>query len=106
MRAIGMGRAEVTLIFLTEIFLVVSVSCLAGLGLYMIFSHLLSIPKMEGGSSLDMFLLDGHLHFVMHPLTGWLSGAAVIGSTLGIAYLSARKASGLLPAQALRDQRN
>lgn len=101
-RAIGMRRGHVKLVFLMEIVYLVAVSWLVGTVLSFLIMYLLKLIQFSYDNALSMLMVDRRLYFV----TTWqmLLQNLLLVLVFGMvtAYFPARRASLLNPAEAFR----
>jgi ABC-type transport system, involved in lipoprotein release, permease component len=105
MRACGMQRGAVKRLFLTESLFMAIGGTVAGWIAAGAFMGILSLFNFGTASVLSLFLKNGHFSFLPQPLTMLAHFALVLALTLAAAYLPARKASLLSPAEALRSSK-
>jgi len=102
MRAIGMQRGQVRNLFLLEALFLAIAGMLVGIALAALVMGILSLFNLGVDSPLFMILRKGHFSFKV-PLGRGLMNVFIIAIlTLCAAYLPARSAARLEPAQALR----
>lgn len=102
LRAIGMQRAEVRNIFLTEALVLALGGAFAGLIVASGLSVILGLIPFSADSPLQLFLVDNTLAFPVVPANILSTLLIITLATLGAAFLPARKAARLDPAVALR----
>jgi putative ABC transport system permease protein len=102
MRSLGMQRPSVKRLFLYEAGFLAAGGTLAGLALAGIIMAVLSLFNFGTASFFSLLLHNGHLSFAVGAGQVILDFAIVLILTLLAAYLPARKASLLEPAEALR----
>lgn len=101
-RALGMQRPDVLVLFLLEAFFLALFGALLGLGLAGVTMVILSQINLGLDSPIYILLKNGYLTFV---LTFWqvvVNFGVVIGLTLVAAYIPSRKAALMPPVDALR----
>ena len=102
MRAIGMQRSQVRNLFLLEALFLALGGVVVGLVVALIVMGIVSLFNLGVDTPLFMILKNGHFSFKV-PLTRGISNILIIAAlTLAAAYLPARAAARLEPAQALR----
>ncbi len=102
MRAIGMQRGQVKNLFLLEALFLALGGVVVGLVVALIVMGILSLFNLGVDTPLFMILKNGHFSFKV-PLVRGISNVLIIAAlTLAAAYLPARAAARLEPAQALR----
>jgi putative ABC transport system permease protein len=102
MRAIGMQRGQVRNLFLLEALFLAIAGMVVGIALAALVMGILSLFNLGVDSPLFMILRKGHFSFKV-PLGRGLMNILIIAIlTLCAAYLPARSAARLEPAQALR----
>jgi len=105
MRACGMQRDSVRNLFLMEAFFLATAGTVAGWVAAGLFMGVLSLFNFGTNSVLSLFLKSGHFSFSPLPLSMLGNFALVAILTLIAAYLPARNASRLAPAEALRSSK-
>ena len=102
MRAVGMQRAQVRNLFLLEALFLALAGAVVGLAAAAVVMAVLSLFKLGTNSPLFMLLRGGHFSFKV-PIWQAVENIAIIAAlTLLAAFLPARSAARLLPAEALR----
>lgn len=104
MRAFGMQRNTVRNIFVTEAAFIGLGGALAGIAVAGLAMIVLSAIEFTNQSVLQFFLDTGHLTFHLIPANIVVNLSLVMITTLSAAYLPARAAARLRPADALRRQ--
>ncbi len=102
MRAIGMQRGQVRNLFLLEALFLAIAGMAMGIALAAIVMGILSLFNLGIDSPLFMILRKGHFSFKVPLGRGLMNVIVVAVLTLCAAYLPARSAARLEPAQALR----
>ena len=105
LRAIGFQASQILSLFLLETLFLAIISCAAGVALsFLVMRGLSSIPFELSDNPMGMLLVDGHLYFA--PTAGGvlLSVAIISLMATATAFLPARSAARLPPADALRHQ--
>jgi putative ABC transport system permease protein len=101
-RAVGMQRNQVRNLFLTEALVLAVGGALAGVVLALIVGGIVSVIPITTDTPIVMFLEENTFAFPVEPVQ--VAGTLIILTviTLVSAYLPARKAARLRPADALR----
>ena len=102
MRAFGMQRNMVRNIFVAEALFIGLGGALAGLVAAVVVMYALSFIRFTDTSALQFFLRNNHLSFRVLPGSVLLNMTILMAMTLFSAYLPARAAAKLRPADALR----
>lgn len=102
MRAVGMQRSAVRIIFLMEAGFIGLLGALVGLVLAGVAMLILSQLTLQTDSPLQFFLDDGQLTFVVPPLSMVANVAILLVLSLFAAFIPARRAARMDPAVALR----
>jgi len=101
-RALGMQRHDVMVLFLLEAFFLALGGALLGLALAGITMFILGLINLGLDSAIYILLKNGYLTFLLSPWQVLLNFSVVIGLTLAAAYVPSRKAAYLSPVDALR----
>jgi putative ABC transport system permease protein len=101
-RALGMQRGAVRNTFLLEALYIALGGAMAGIVLALILAGLLSLIGFSQSSPMAIFMLSGHLSFIVRPLQVFGNVAILVLFSMAAAYLPARKAARIEPANALR----
>jgi putative ABC transport system permease protein len=102
MRAVGMQRTQVRNLFILEALFLALAGAVVGLAAAAAVMGVLSLFKLGTNSPLFMLLRNGHFSFKV-PIWQAVENIAIIAAlTLLAAFLPARSAARLLPAEALR----
>jgi putative ABC transport system permease protein len=102
MRAIGMQQGAVRNIFMMEALFIGVGGALAGLVIASVVMLLLSLIRFTSSSALQFFLSHNRLTFRLVPSSVLLNFVLLMGMTVLAAYVPARAAARLKPADALR----
>ncbi len=102
MRAMGMQQPQVRNMFLLEALFLALGGTIAGLALAAVAMGLISLVNLGVNSPLFILLRNGHLSFRVPILQAVRNLAIIAVLTLVAAWIPARAAARLLPAQALR----
>ena len=102
MRAVGMQRRQVRNLFLLEALFLALGGAVAGIAVAGVVMGVLSLFDLGTNTPLFMLLRNGHFSFKVPVLRAVQNVAIIAVLTLAAAYLPARSAARLLPAQALR----
>jgi putative ABC transport system permease protein len=102
MRAIGMQRPQVRNLFLLEAMFLALGGAVAGIVAAALIMAVLSAFNLGVNSPIFMLLRNGHLSFMVPVWKGAQNIAIIAVLTLFAAWLPARSAARLLPAEALR----
>jgi len=105
MRALGMQRPGVKRLFLFEAGFLAAGGTVVGMAAAGIVMLVLSLFDFGTGTFFSLLMKNGHLSFLIHPSQVVLNFAIVLVLTLLAAFLPARKASRLEPAEALRSSK-
>jgi putative ABC transport system permease protein len=101
-RALGMQRPDVMVLFLLEAFFLALFGALMGLGLAGITMAILSQINLGLDSPIYILLKNGYLTFVLSFWQVILNFSVVIGLTIVAAFIPSRKAALMPPVDALR----
>jgi putative ABC transport system permease protein len=101
-RAIGMQRNQVRDMFLVEATFLAVAGAVIGLAGSFVAQGILSAISFDASSAMAVFLDSGHLAFPVNLGTISLTLFLLTGATLFAAYLPARRAAQMRPADALR----
>lgn len=104
MRAVGMQRGGVRRLFLLEAFFIAAGGILAGLAAALLAMQVLSLVDFYPNPHTALFLDKGRLLFALKPIQLAANTAVIATLSLAAAWLPARRASRIDPAQALRTQ--
>ncbi|MGA2976602.1 MAG: FtsX-like permease family protein [Spirochaetia bacterium] len=102
MRAIGTQRPQVRNLFLLEALFLAIGGMIVGIAVAAIVMGILSLFNLGVTSPLFMILRKGHFSFKVPLAQGLMNVIIIAALTLAAAYLPARSAARLEPAQALR----
>lgn len=102
MRAIGMQRPQVRNLFLLEALFLALAGAIVGIAAAALIMAVLSAFNLGVNSPIFMLLRNGHLSFMVPVWKGAQNIAIIAVLTLLAAWLPARSAARLLPAEALR----
>ena len=102
MRAFGMQRVQVRLLFLTEAASLALVSSAVGLLVGLAALRLLSILDLSALPAAGMFLEAGHLRFRLDYRLILANGCLMVGAAVIAAWGPANRAAGIKPADAMR----
>lgn len=102
MRAIGMQRGQVRNLFLLEALFLALAGIVVGIALAALVMGILSLFNLGVDSPLFMILRKGHFSFTVPLGRGLMNIIIIVVLALCAAYLPARSAARLEPAQALR----
>ncbi len=102
MRALGLQRAQVRNIILSEAFLLALCGILAGLVVSVLALFAISRIPVSGGGGFDIFLDRGHLSWILHPDVVARDAALIALITLIGAFSPAQAAQAIDPVVALR----
>ncbi|MBL8968327.1 MAG: ABC transporter permease, partial [Spirochaetaceae bacterium] len=105
MRALGMQRPGVKRLFLFEAGFLAAGGTVVGMAAAGVVMLVLSLFDFGTGTFFSLLMKNGHLSFLVHPSQVVLNFAIVLVLTLLAAFLPARKASRLEPAEALRSSK-
>lgn len=105
MRALGMQRPSVKRLFLFEAGFLAAGGTAAGMAAAGLVMFVLSLFNLGTGSFFSLLMKNGHLSFAVRPAQVIVNFAIVLVLTLLAAYMPARKASRLEPAEALRSSK-
>jgi len=105
MRALGMQRPSVKRLFLFEAGFLAAGGTAAGMAAAGLVMAVLSLFDLGTGSFFSLLMKNGHLTFSVRPAQVVVNFAIVLVLTLLAAYMPARKASRLEPAEALRSSK-
>lgn len=105
MRALGMQRPSVKRLFLFEAGFLAAGGTAAGMAAAGLVMSVLSLFDLGTGSFFSLLMKNGHLTFSVRPAQVIVNFAIVLVLTLLAAYMPARKASRLEPAEALRSSK-
>gem|GEM_PF-6740265 len=105
MRAMGMQASSVRALFLWEASLLAAIACLAGWLAAAAAMFALSLPRLGSQGAWSIFLVDGHIHFLMAPGSILGLAALIIGAAAAGAFFPAQRAARLGPAEAMRTYR-
>lgn len=105
MRALGMQRPSVKRLFLFEAGFLAAGGTAAGMAAAGLVMSVLSLFNLGTGSFFSLLMKNGHLTFSVRPAQVVVNFAIVLILTLLAAYMPARKASRLEPAEALRSSK-
>ncbi|HPL19074.1 MAG TPA: FtsX-like permease family protein, partial [Spirochaetota bacterium] len=100
-RAIGMQRADVKYLFITEIVLLTAFACLAGIIMAFIMMWVLGLFTINTDSVLSILLVNQRLYFYPTAFSIIRSFAVIIILAGLTAYFPARRASNLSAVEAL-----
>ncbi len=102
MRAVGMQRPQVRNLFLLEALFLALAGAVVGIALAAVAMAIISAFNLGVNSPIFMLLQNGHLTFRVPVWKGAQNIAIIAILTLLAAWLPARSAARLLPAEALR----
>ena len=102
MRALGVHRREVIYIFILEMVFLSVLAFAAGVAMSLALIEVLRWPQFDMESTMAIFLVDGHLPFLIDPVEIGLSLAVVVTMAVVTAFFPARRASRIPAAEALR----
>ncbi|HPV42973.1 MAG TPA: FtsX-like permease family protein [Spirochaetota bacterium] len=100
-RAIGMQKADVKYLFISEIVLLTAFACAAGIIMAFIMMWILGLFTINTESVLSILLVDRHLYFYPTALSIMRSFLVIIIMAGLTAYFPARRASNLSAVKAL-----
>jgi ABC-type antimicrobial peptide transport system permease subunit len=102
-RAIGMQRSDVRSVFVMEIVFLTVFACIVGIGLAYGIMALLGVPTFElKDNPFGMFFVNKHLYFVPTAEAVIINFLIIVVVAFLIAFFTARRASKLRVADALR----
>lgn len=102
MRALGVQRGAVRNIFMAEALTVSALGALGGYIFALTIGAVVMLINFGSSSLLSIFLIHGHFSVALSPLEGLKDFLLICVMSLVAAYLPARRAANLAPAQALR----
>jgi len=102
MRAIGMQKNDVRMLFICETVLLSGISCAAGTVMAFILMGILGLFTINTTSIFSILLVNRHLYFYFDPASIAGNFALIMGITAVTAYFPAKRAAALTAAAALR----
>ena len=102
MRAVGMKRRELRWLFLSEALVLATAGAIVGVVLSLTFGTVLSFIPIYTATPLAIFLVGNSFAFPVNIVNIATTILILAGITLIAAYLPARRAARLRPAEALR----
>ncbi len=105
MRAVGVQRRDIRGLFLLEALFLALGGAVAGLLVSLVAMGVLSLFDFGTDTPLFLILKNGHLTFRIPPLRAVFNVSLIAILTLAAAFIPARRAARLEPAEALRTQK-